>query len=108
MNNRLQNAYDVRIITVTSVVTATPLATLVKARLATLGKSLPIGLGEKPAAIIGIAITPSADIELSDIEYGDNVKVTSGTRRELHVLDALNKYSVANAADVDVEIFFDR
>lgn len=100
--NDLQLAHDYKILALTSTTTATTLGELVRARLATLGKTLP----ERP--IIRIALTCSANTELRDGQMGDALTLASTVRYVFDLLNPLDNLTVKNSATVTIELFFGR
>ena len=89
-----------RIVNVTSLATSEPLHKLVATALAAMSpaKSLPDG------EVIQVALTPSADIEVADFEYGDEMTVSERTL--FPVENALEVLMLKNSATVNVEIYF--
>lgn len=95
-----------RIINITSTTDAQTIDKLIRDRLATLSKSYPTDHNDNVLPILQIFITPSADIELRDVYYGDEMTVYADERHAIPVEDAPTKYSVKNAATINVELFF--
>lgn len=98
--NTLQLAHDFKILALSSTTTATTLGELVRARLATLDKSLPT----RP--IIKIGLTCSANVELRDGQMGDALTLTSGTRYLFEINNPLDMLTVKNSATVTIELYF--
>jgi hypothetical protein len=104
----LNRSQQIRILSVSSGASHSPLRTLINTRLASLGKELPkesLNTWAPNLPIIGVAITPSADLLVADTEFGDEVTVTSGTRREYWVDNVIDKITLKNAVTVKVELF---
>lgn len=93
-------ARTVRILTVTSTTTITPLRTLIDAALVVKGTKLP---NNEP---IEVRLSPDVDIEVADIENTDPLIIIGGTTWIAPSREALDVLTIKNAATVVLEMFF--
>lgn len=95
-----------RIYNLSSTTSAKTLRELLNSALA--GKSGAAALLPRDSCIMQIAITPSADIVLSDAITGDGYTVTAGTRVIFPTQRALESLKTLNTATVSLELYYDQ
>lgn len=103
MNQQKQVADEIRIISILSTTTRTPIRTLIDVALA--AKNPVLGWDDMPkGSVVKLVLIPGASVLVSDPQLVDETAITA--RTEYCVMDAHEKLCLKNAATVLVELHF--